>query len=75
MVKFILLDLNIIRISFLNCIFDDVRGYKGGTAYQVRYWGGMAMFSDVLEWRCTNKTKYIGNTKVEGSIHGCGEYI
>lgn len=75
MAKFILLDPNIITISLLNCIFDGVRWYKGGAAYQVRYWGGMAMFSDILGWRCTNKTMYIGNIKVEGSIHGCGEYI
>jgi hypothetical protein len=34
--------------------------------------GHLVMFFGVMGWRCTNRAKYIGDTKVRGSIHGEG---
>lgn len=53
-----------------------VLGRREGVAvYQVRHRGGMAMYFGVRKWRWSNTVDYIGKGKVEGSIHGGGEFI
>lgn len=41
----------------------------------IRYGVRLAMFVGVREWRCSKKANYVGENKVGGSVHGCGEFI
>jgi hypothetical protein len=46
-----------------------------GIKVYIRYGVGLAMFAGVRGWRWSNTVKYIGDTKVDGSIHERGDSI